>query len=161
MSKINRIIINKNIKNSKSIYKLLLLKLKDYEKNKNGIKTIIHGDPVFTNIIINNYSKIKFIDMRGKLGDTLTIYGDLLYDWAKIYQSLIGYDEILLSKNIDNEYKENMINIFKKYFIDKYSEKDFENLKLITKSLLFTLIPLHNNVKCSKYYKLLFSKYLI
>ena len=147
--------------NSKSIYKLLLLKLKDYEKNKNGIKTIIHGDPVFTNIIINNYSKIKFIDMRGKLGDTLTIYGDLLYDWAKIYQSLIGYDEILLSKNIDNEYKENMINIFKKYFIDKYSEKDFENLKLITKSLLFTLIPLHNNEKCSKYYKLLFSKYLI
>ena len=54
-----------------------------------------------------------------------------------------------------------MINIFKKYFIDKYSEKDFENLKLITKSLLFTLIPLHNNEKCSKYYKLLFSKYLI
>jgi hypothetical protein len=98
--------------------------------------------------------------MRGKLGDKLTIYGDWLYDWAKIYQSIIGYDEILLSKIIDTNYKENIIYIFKKYFIDKFSEKDFKNLKIITKSLLFTLVPLHNNEKCIKYYKLLFSEYL-
>ena len=39
--------------------------------------------------------------MRGKVGDKLTIYGDWLYDWAKIYQSIIGYDEILLSKIIE------------------------------------------------------------
>ena len=32
--------------------------------------------------------------MRGKVGDKLTICGDWLYDWAKIYQSIIGYDEI-------------------------------------------------------------------
>ena len=98
--------------------------------------------------------------MRGKLGDNLTICGDWLYDWAKIYQSLIGYDEILLSKTIDVKYKENMIKIFKKYFINKHTEQDFENLKLITKSLLFTLIPLHNNEKCNDYYNLIFSKYL-
>lgn len=36
--------------------------------------------------------------MRVRLGDKLTIYGDWLYDWAEIYQSIIGYDEILLSK---------------------------------------------------------------
>ena len=40
--------------------------LKNYEKYKKGKMTIIHGDPVFTNIIINKYNKIKFIDMRGK-----------------------------------------------------------------------------------------------
>jgi len=34
------------------------------------------------------------------------------------------------------------------------------NLKIITKSLIFTLIPLHNNEKCIKYYNLLFSEYL-
>ena len=146
--------------NSENMYESLLLKLQYYEKNNLGIKKVIHGDPVFTNIIINNYGKIKFIDMRGKLGNKLTIYGDWLYDWAKIYQSIIGYDEILLSKFIDNKYKENIIDIFKKYFIDKFSEKDFENLKIITKSLIFTLIPLHNNEKCIKYYKLLFSEYL-
>ena len=121
---------------------------------------MIHGDPVFTNIIINQYGKIKFIDMRGKLGDQLTIYGDWLYDWAKIYQSIIGYDEILLSKFIDTKYKEHIIYIFKNYFINKFSEQDFENMKIITKSLIFTLIPLHNNNKCIKYYNLLFSEYL-
>ena len=98
--------------------------------------------------------------MRGKVGDKLTICGDWLYDWAKIYQSIIGYDEILLSKFIDTDYKENIIDTFKKYFIDKFSEKDFMNLKIITKSLIFTLIPLHNNEKCIKYYNLLFSEYL-
>ena len=99
--------------------------------------------------------------MLGKVGDKLTIYGDWLYDWAKIYQSIIGYDEILLSKNIDNNYKEKIIDIFKKYFINKFSEEYFNYLKIITKSLIFSLIPLHNNEKCIKYYDLLFSKHLI
>jgi capsule biosynthesis phosphatase len=148
-------------KDSKIIYENLLIKLQKYEKNNCGKKTIIHGDPVFSNIIINNYDKIKFIDMRGKLGNNLSICGDWLYDWSKIYQSLIGYDEILLSKTIDVKYKQNMIETFKKYFIDKYSIKDFENLKIITKSLIFTLIPLHNNEKCNNYYNLLFSNYFI
>lgn len=146
--------------NSKNMYDSILVKLQDYEKNNKGIKKVIHGDPVFTNIIINEYGKIKFIDMRGKIGDKLTIYGDWLYDWAKIYQSIIGYDEILLSKVINNKYKQNIIDIFKKYFIGKFSEEDFENLKIITKSLIFSLLPLHNNEKCKKYYNLLFSKYI-
>lgn len=83
-----------------------------------------------------------------------------MYDWAKIYQSLIGYDEILLSKFINVKYKENIIEIFKNYFISKFTELDFENVKIITKSLIFSLIPLHNNDKCMKYYKLLSSIYL-
>ena len=126
-----------------------------------GIKKIIHGDPVFTNIIINSYGKIKFIDMRGKLGDNLSIYGDWLYDWAKLYQSLLGYDEILLSKNINPLYKNSIINFFKSYFTTNFSNDDFNNLKMITKSLLFTLLPLHNNNKCAEYYTLIYSDYLI
>tara|TARA_B110000261_G_C13097089_1_gene362458 strand:- start:2889 stop:4796 length:1908 start_codon:yes stop_codon:yes gene_type:complete len=148
-------------KNSVNVYKLILAKLEDYENKNKGRKTVVHGDTVFTNIIINKYGKIKFIDMRGKMGNKLTIYGDWLYDWAKIYQSIIGYDEILLSKFIENKYKENIIEVFKNYFIEKFSEEDFDNLKIITKSLIFTLIPLHDNEKCINYYNLLFSKYLI
>lgn len=147
-------------KNSKSIYESILVQLQEYEKHNKGKKRIIHGDPVFTNIIINNYGKIKFIDMRGKVGDKLTIYGDWLYDWAKIYQSIIGYDEVLLSKCIDKKYKQRIIDVFNKYFIAISSNEDFDNLKLITKSLIFTLIPLHNNEKCIEYYNLLFSEYL-
>ena len=136
-----------------TIYNLLY----EYEINNNGKKSIIHGDTVMTNIIINEFEKIKFIDMKGIVGNTYSIYGDWLYDWAKLYQSLIGYDKILLNRDIDKEYETMMINIFKNYFISHFSEYDFNNLKNITKSLLFTLIPLHNNDKCYKYYDLIFT----
>ena len=141
--------------NSNIIYEKLIEKLKLYESQQLGRKKVIHGDPVLTNILINQFGKIKLIDMRGKQGNKLTIFGDWLYDWAKLYQSLIGYDEILENKLINLNYKKKLIDFFKNRFIKKYSEKDFENLKLITNSLLFTLIPLHDNDKCIDYYKLI------
>ena len=136
-------------------YHSLYDELQKYEEQKRGKISCIHGDPVFSNIIINQYEKIKFIDMRGKIGNKYTIYGDWLYDWAKIYQSLIGYDEILVNKEIDKEYKSEMIKMFENLFIEWFSNEDLNNLKLITNSLLFSLIPLHNNDKCEKYYNLI------
>ena len=141
--------------NSSNIYNLLLEQLTDYETKNRGIKKVIHGDPVFTNILINQFGKIKLLDMRGKQGDELTIYGDWLYDWAKLYQSLIGYDEILEDKIINLSYKNKLIEYFKNKFISENSEDDFNNLKLITNSLLFTLIPLHDNEKCERYFNLI------
>lgn len=141
--------------NSKNIFTDLVTQLNEYQSKNKGITKMIHGDPVFTNILINKLGKLKFIDMRGKQGDVLTIYGDWLYDWSKIFQSLIGYDEILENTKLDTEYKNIMINHFKKLFITKYSQDDFNNLKLITKSLLFSLIPLHDNEKCKDYYMLI------
>jgi capsule biosynthesis phosphatase len=144
-------------KNHKEIFDYLFNELKNYEINKDGNPVVIHGDTVMTNILINNFGKIKFIDMRGKLSNKLTIYGDSLYDWAKLYQSLIGYDKILTNKYISQTYESNMIKCFQKYFIELYSEKHFEILKTIVKSLLFTLIPLHNNELCFEYYNLIFN----
>ena len=140
---------------SEKVYKDLLDKLKSYENSGMGKKVVVHGDPVFTNILINNHDKIKFIDMRGKVGQVLSINGDWLYDWAKMYQSLIGYDEILSCKSVSETYKTRMVECFETHFTQKYSEEDLNNLKLITKSLLFTLIPLHDDDKCQFYYGLL------
>ena len=98
--------------------------------------------------------------MRGKMGSELTIYGDWLYDWAKIYQSLIGYDNILLNKEINIKYQTSIIKFFTDYFITLYSEEDLYNLKMITKSLLFSLIPLHDNNNCQKFYNLINNKFL-
>lgn len=142
-------------KDSEIIFNELYNKLENYEKNQLGKITVIHGDTVFTNILINEFGKIKFIDMRGKQGNELTINGDWLYDWAKVYQSLVGYDEILESKYVNLEYKKSLIEYFKQLFIEKYSQNDFDNMKLITKSLLFSLIPLHDNSKCNEYYELI------
>lgn len=145
----------KNFPKSNEIYEVLYEKLESYENDNKGKISCIHGDTVFTNILINEHEKVKFIDMRGQQGNTLTIYGDWLYDWSKFYQSLIGYDEILLDKEIKMEYKKSMISKFEEIFINWFSEEDFEHLKTITNSLLFTLIPLHDNEKCIHYYNLI------
>ena len=135
--------------NSAETHDAIMAQLTLYEDNACGKMTVIHGDTVFTNILFNALDKIKFIDMRGKIGSTLTIYGDWLYDWAKIYQSLIGYDKILQGKYLDSSYEESMIDFFRRKFIEMYDIESFEKLRWITKSLLFTLIPLHDNEKCS------------
>lgn len=148
-----------SFKKSDKIYSKLFQKMMEYEQKKKGKISVIHGDPVMTNIIINKFEKIKFIDMRGKLGDELTIYGDHMYDWAKLYQSLIGYDKILMRKidSITEDYESYMIKTFEKKFIEMYSHESFEDLKIITASLLFSLIPLHkdNMNNCYKFYNLI------
>jgi len=136
------------------IYEELICKLDKYEINNKGIKTLIHGDPVFTNIFVNENEKIKMIDPRGKIGDIYTIYGDCNYDRAKILQSLIGYDEVLQDKYVSEEYRNVFLRIFKQRY-DNYDE-----IALITKSLLFSLIPLHDETKRVKFYELINSKYL-
>ena len=141
---------------SDSLYKFLIDKLTIYEEQNLGYQAIIHGDPVLTNILINKFGKIKLIDMRGSIDKTLTIYGDKLYDWAKIYQSLIGYDEILDNKIISKEYKKMFLEYFEKRFLDFFTTDDLYYLKIITASLLLSLIPLHKNDKCNLYYKLIY-----
>jgi capsule biosynthesis phosphatase len=110
----------------------------DYSLNKKAIVGVIHGDPVLTNVLINNFDDLLFIDMRGKIGNDLTIYGDIFYDYAKVYQSLIGYDFILMEKELDEKYIKNNIIIFENYIINKFNYKVMEDIKWITKSLLLS-----------------------
>ncbi|ORZ29514.1 nucleotide-diphospho-sugar transferase [Catenaria anguillulae PL171] len=63
---------------------------------------VIHGDPVFSNVLMTKDGQVKFIDMRGRLGNDLTLEGDALYDLAKVYQSLCGYDFIILDREMSN-----------------------------------------------------------
>lgn len=122
--------------------------IKKSVQSLNGEYKIIHGDLVFSNIILTNTGKIRLVDVKGKQGSDLSIFGDCFYDYAKIYQSLIGYDEILLDKEIKESYKNKMIN----HFDSKFSNEDLQKIKNITKSLLVTLIPLHNEPKKFKKY---------
>ena len=137
---------------SKHIFKTINDKLIEYENNKQGYLGVIHGDPVFTNIL-KTETGIKFIDMRGKIGDELTIFGDIYYDLAKVYQSLLGYDYILNNIEIDTYYTQKLI----KYFESKFLPQHLDIIKLITASLLFSLLPLHeeNEEQFNKYFKLI------
>jgi capsule biosynthesis phosphatase len=140
---------------SERIYNELVKYFEEYEKNKEGEITVVHGDPVFSNCIVNEYGQFKFIDMRGLQGDKETIFGDKWYDYGKVYQSLIGYDEILLDKPLSIDYRDKMIKTFEDFVVDKFGRKTMEKIEMITYSLLFTLIPLHHNEKCAKYFELI------
>lgn len=126
--------------------------LQEYEEKQEGISGIIHGDPVFTNVF-ETPTGIKFIDMRGKQGDEVTLYGDVYYDFAKIYQSLIGYDNILNGIEIDDVYRSELVT----YFESMINKEVLKKIKLITASLLISMLPLHDNdeTKFNKYIKLI------
>jgi hypothetical protein len=55
--------------------------------------TPIHGDPTFSNILVDDDGRPWFIDPRGHFGEHISIFGDPRYDWAKLYYSVAGsYD---------------------------------------------------------------------
>lgn len=123
-------------------YTLVYNKLKEYESLELGTRATIHGDSVLTNIFLTVDKQIKFIDMRGKLGNTLTTDGDKLYDYAKLWQSLNGYSEVL-SLQFDLRHATELKNAFLEQVTLAVGEKAAEYLPYITASLFFTLIPLH------------------
>jgi len=127
----------------------------NYIKEKKYKLGIIHGDPVFTNILIDNYDNLKFIDMRGKVGDVLSIQGDVFYDYAKIYQSIIGYDFVLLNKKPNTSYIEEYKTYFFNFIIKNYGIEYIEVIKNITLSLIITLLPMHNNNEIKNFYNLI------
>ena len=77
-----------------------------------------------------------------------------MYDYAKIFQSLCGYDEIMLTgwKKLDNN---EFIESLYKHISNNHGEKYIEYINIIKNSLLFSLIPLHDNENCEKYYELI------
>src|SRR3990167_9359676 len=77
------------------IYKLLKYYLDSKEKYRLlGIVNVIHGDYWFSNMMLYK-GQLKCFDPRGKVGSKLTVKGNPVYDYAKLYQSIIGLDCII------------------------------------------------------------------
>jgi len=115
----------------------ILTRLDNYYKLKNNkfeISSFIHGDLWFSNIIIDYSNNIKLIDMKGKVYDKYNTGGDIYYDYGKLYQSFLGFDEIIYDNNININYKNKMKEYYENYL--KENEINIENLKTITFSLI-------------------------
>lgn len=133
------------LQGSETVYNDLLDKLSMYQRHERGRKaSVIHGDPVFSNMIYDR-DTVTFIDMRGMVGDVPTLQGDAIYDFAKVYQSLCGYDIIVQRRESItnyNEYLRVLQDAFWKHMearrVPKY------DVLLVTISLLFSLFPLHD-----------------
>lgn len=125
--------------------------LEAYEREDRGMKVaVVHGDPVFTNILSLPTGEFRFIDMRGMQGSTMTLQGDATYDLGKIYQSLCGYDFILQDIEFthrDEETEEELKKAFKQSLKELYPEVAYADVVLVATSLYASLIPLHDNYK--------------
>jgi hypothetical protein len=60
-----------------------------------------------------------------------------------------------MGKNINEFFINRNIEIFEKYIINNYDRDTLNNIKNITKSLIISLIPIHDNDKCFDYYNLI------
>jgi hypothetical protein len=67
----------------------------------------------------------------------------------------VGYDEVLDNTKVGRSYKASMIETFESHIKEFLTDREIQMTKIITKSLLFSLIPLHHNEKCAKYYGLI------
>ena len=127
-------------------------RMEKYKKSKEVKEGVIHGDPVFTNVFLTE-TGLKFIDPRGKVGEEFSIFGDVYYDFAKVYQSIIGYDFILNDLDFSFEYQEKI----RARFESNFSGEEIRIIKDISASLLFSLIPLHSfsEIKFDRYIKII------
>jgi hypothetical protein len=143
--------IYKSIDNANDIFVTLKDRLNEYENQDLGKIGVIHGDPVFTNIFTTE-TGIKFIDPRGSVGSKLSIFGDIYYDFSKIYQSILGYDFILNDLDLKTEYQNDLRLKFESHF----SPDEMSKIRLITASLIFSLLPLHKKIdhKTDRYIKI-------
>ena len=63
-----------------------------------GEFVFIHGDCTFSNLLLREDGTPVLIDPRGYFGHT-EFYGDVRYDWAKLYYSIVGnYDRFNLKE---------------------------------------------------------------
>ena len=99
----------------------------------------IHGDCTLTNTMIDTNGKIYFIDARGYFGKR-AIYGDVYYDWAKLYYSINGKFDQFNIKNFTLEIKETEVEFqiapsewehLTVYFLSKIDHCDLAKIKLI------------------------------
>lgn len=122
---------------------------------------VMHGDFCFSNILFDLRSdRIQLIDPRGLIGDTVTIYGDIRYDIAKLGHSILGrYDQILgeglrakvtgttfalrIPQDSSREWLERE---FLKLRINE-QESDSQEIKAAIVSLFLSMVPLHSEDK--------------
>jgi fructosamine-3-kinase len=128
--------------------------LDTYEDQEMGQPSLIHGDPVFSNIFKNTDNKIKFIDPRAGELSLFSMHGDIFYDYAKVYQSLVGFEQISNYQKTNNKFCLEKRRYFENYFINIFGEKRLENLRFITSSLLVSMIPLQDEKNALKYIEL-------
>ncbi|CAN0125455.1 unnamed protein product, partial [Ectocarpus sp. 4 AP-2014] len=132
------------------MFRIILSYLRSYQEGARFRQAdFVHGDPVFSNCLQNKEGDVAFVDMRGALGDLLCTEGDTNYDLAKVYQSLCGYDFIIMDKDVDPNGAEMLRdleqNVFWPFVREKYAGTKPEDIAMLAASHFLSMVPLHEN----------------
>ncbi|MEQ1721805.1 MAG: hypothetical protein ABL930_01425, partial [Pseudobdellovibrio sp.] len=114
------------------------LKAKIQSLNTNNEIVFLHGDLVFSNIILLK-DRLMFVDPKGA-DSKEQLFSPLYYDLAKLSQCVCGeYDLILNNSQLKMNPK------YKKHFINWVGRLGYDIglIRLIEASLFFSLLPLH------------------
>ena len=89
----------------------------------------IHGDCTLTNTMVDKDNNIYFIDARGYFGKQ-EVFGDIRYDWAKLYYSMQGNFDRFNVKDFRLKIENDEINYeIKSNNWEKYTQKVLENMQ--------------------------------
>ena len=102
---------------------------------------IIHGDPQLTNTMVDEHNNIFYIDPRGYFGKS-KVFGDVRYDWAKLYFSIAeNFDQfnvknfkLHISDKVEFQIESNNWEFLTPYFfemIKPWSEKEIELIQIV------------------------------
>jgi hypothetical protein len=121
---------------------------------KNNI-CLFHGDLCFSNVFIDTHKKsIKCIDPRGSFASD-KMYGDILFDYAKITQSALGLYDLVIEDKFKLTYDHKNIQ-YKIFLPSNYSviqteftkfipQKYKKQIRLIESLQFLSMIPWHND----------------
>ena len=115
-----------------------------------------HGDPQPENIIVNNETNFVFLDWRESFGKNL-LFGDIYYDFGKIYHALIVSGKVIRDQNFNFSQKnnnvilefllrENLIRFLRLFEIFlKQNDYDINHVRLMSALIFLNIASLHHN----------------
>jgi len=119
-----------------------------------GVPVLFHGDLQPENVLVHG-GKFVLIDWRHNFGG-LSDYGDIYYDFAKLYHALLVSNEVIRKEgfsvkqeNGEVHYsyllKNNLLefkNIFEKFLVD--NAYDLKKVKILSSLVFLNIAPLHH-----------------
>jgi GTP:adenosylcobinamide-phosphate guanylyltransferase len=114
---------------------------------------MVHGDPVLTNVILCRGDAVKFVDMRGKLGAIHTRFGDPVYDYAKVLQSLLGYDSVLQGFQAKPDFSSPLVGVLRHHIHETTIR--FSDVITVCQANILTMLPLHEPENRPKFLELI------
>lgn len=101
---------------------------------------LIHGDCTFSNLMFDTFNmKTILIDPRGYFGKT-KLFGDVDYDWAKLYYSIKGHYDQFNRKKFTLDIKDNSVELaikpnnwedMEEFFFDSLQEVNKQKIKML------------------------------